>query len=494
MNILENKKTKIIVVIVAIILIILTVMLLFTQNNLKQTKYVLEHEAGQELVFHAQDYFDVDEKTAEEITFDLSKVNANAVGEYEASAVYKGKKYTIQVKVVDTTAPKVDFACRYVFTNDASNADFTNMFKKVRDASECTIKLVRFERSGNLCVMDEKALKELTDKINMVASAEELKTMGSTDIPVEEGTYRAVMEVMDEHGNAAYEEIVLILDKTGAKIEEVADKVVKVSKENLSAEPAVDKSEYEITDNVDGKIKADDIVCELELRDEAKHEWLVHVSHVDRAGNESKSTFLITVREDVVSNTQTGNNNAGSHKPGNGGNGSTNNSGSSNNAGNSNAGSGNTNNQSGTTTPSNTGNSGSTNNGDTSNNTGNSNSGNNGNNTESDKKPTNNQDVSTWVPTEDEHDISPYEQMVIDAGYGNVVEIDNGVYAVLMKNGDHTINGLKGSEILRQYLASLDLEPGSVTGGYIDSRYDWYWYTAENVHELITPDEEEFWD
>ena len=494
MNILENKKTKIITAIVAVILIILTVILLFTQNNLKQTKYVLEHEAGQELVFHAQDYFDVDEKTAEEISFDTSKVNANAVGEYEASAVYKGKKYTIQVKVVDTTAPKVDFACRYVFTNDATNVDFTDMFKSVRDASECTIKLICFERSGNLGLMDEKTLKDLTDKINTVASDEELKAVGSTDIPVEEGLYRAVVEVMDEHGNAAYEEIVLILDKTGAKIEEVADKVVKVSKENLSAEPAVDKSEYEITDNVDGKIKADDIVCELELRDEAKHEWLVHVSYVDRSGNESKSTFLITVKEDVVSNTQTGNNNAGSNKPGNGGNGSTNNSGSSNNAGNSNAGSGNTNNQSGTTTPDNTGNSGSTNNGDTSNNTGNSNAGNNGNNTESDKKPTNNQDVSTWVPTEDEDDISPYEQMAIDAGYGKVVYFSQTDTYGVLTHGDGCVNGKSGGEILRAYLAELDLEPGSVVGGWIDDDNDWYWWIASNMSELITPDEEEFWD
>lgn len=493
MNILENKKTKLIAAIVAVVVILLTILLLFTPNNLKQTKYVLEHEAGQELVLHAKDYFDVDEKTAEEILFDTSKVNTNAVGEYEASAAYKGKKYTIQVNVVDTTAPKVDFACRYVFTNDAANVDFTDVFKSVRDASECTIKLIRFECSGNLGLMDEKALKDLADKINTVASDEELQAVGSTDIPIEEGIYRAVIEVMDEHGNAAYEEIVLILDKTGAKIEEVADKVVKVTKENLSAEPAVDKSEYEITDNVDGKIKTDNIVCGLELRDEAKHEWLVHVSYVDRAGNESKATFLITVQEDVVSDTQTGNNNAGSNKPGNGGNGSTNNSVSSNNAGNSNAGSGNTNNQSGTTTPGNSGNAGSTNNGDTSNNTGNSNAGNNGNNAESDKKPSNNQDTSTWVPTEDEHDISPYEQMVIDAGYGNVVDFGDGDYAVLT-HSDGYVNGKHGFEILTEYLESIGLYSSNMSGGFIDSRYDWYMYIAKDVQELITEDDEGYWD
>ena len=137
-----------------------------------------------------------------------------------------------------------------------------------------------------------------------------------------------------------------------------------------------------------------------------------------------------------------------------------------------------------TTVPGNTGNSGSTNNGDASNNTGNSNAGNNGNNTESDKKPTNNQDVSTWVPTEDENDISPYEQMVIDAGYGNVVDFGDGDYAVLMKNPEHRIGGKDGGEILYEYLENLRLKPTSINGGWIDDGNDWYMYIAKGTYEF----------
>lgn len=136
-----------------------------------------------------------------------------------------------------------------------------------------------------------------------------------------------------------------------------------------------------------------------------------------------------------------------------------------------------------TTVPGNTGNSGSTNNGDASNNTGNSNAGNNGNNTESDKKPSNNQDVSTWVPTEDEHDISPYEQMVIDAGYGNVVDFGDGDYAVLT-HADGYVNGKHGFEILADYLKNLGLKETSMNGGFIDSRYDWYMYIAKGTYEF----------
>lgn len=454
---LEKKETKIVAITISIILLIILVMVLFNQNNLKQTKNSLEHEAGQELVFDAKDYFDVDEETAEAIAFDTSKVNANKVGEYEATATYKNKSYSIQVKVVDTTAPKVDFACRYVFTNDAANTDFTEVFESVTDASECTAKLIRYEYSENLSVMGEKALKSLTDKINTAAKDDELKNLGIADVPTVPGIYHGVVEIMDEHGNATYEEVYVILDQTGAKIEDVEDKTITVSSENLSTEPVVDKSEYKITDNVDGKIAADDIICELELRDEAKHEWIVHVSYTDRAGNKSKADFLIIVKEGETESTQTGND------------GTSNNGGATSNQG------------------SNIGNSGSSNQGS------NSNTGNN-TNMETDNKPTNNQDVSTWVPTDDEDDISPSEQKVIDAGYGNVVKFDTGNYGVLMKNSEHTINGKGGFEILDEYLASLDLCSTNMSGGWIDEDNGWYMFIAKDVHELITSDEEEFWD
>lgn len=443
MNILEKKETKIIAVAVMVILIIIAGIMLFNQNNLKQTKDSLEHEAGKELAFDAQDYFDVDEETAAEITFDASRVDVNTVGEYKATASYKSKTYMIKVNVIDTTAPMVDFACRYVFTNDVANADISSLVEGVYDASEYNAKLIRFERSGNLSVMDEKALNALVDTINTHMSDEELKAIGTADLPTEPGIYRGIVEIADVHGNAAYEEVYVILDKTGAVIEDVADKTITVSAENLAAEPAVDKSEYHITDNVDGKIAADDITCELELRDEAKHEWLVHVSYTDRAGNENKADFLIIVTEGTAA-TQNGNGSA------------------SNNGGN-------------------TGNGGSSNQGSNS-------------NSVSDKKPTNNQDTSTWVPTDDENVISPSQQMLIDAGYGNVVKFDTGNYGVLMKDGDHTINGLDGGDILRQYLAERKLEAGSIIGGWIDAANGWYMWTATNIHELITPDDEEFWD
>lgn len=442
MNILEKKQTKIAAIAVSIILLIILVIMLFNQNTIKQTKNSLEHEAGEELVLDVADFFDADEEILETISIDTSEVNANKVGEYKAIATCKNKEYTITVNVIDTTAPKVTFAQRYVFTNDVANPDLSDMFESTLDASECTAKLIRFERKENLGVMDEKALNSLAETINTVARDDELKELGTADVPTEEGVYCAVVEVSDVHGNAAYEEVYVILDKTGAKIEDVADKTITVSADKLSAEPTIDKSEYIINDNVDGRIAADDIACQLELRDEAKHEWLVHVTYADRAGNESKVTFLIIVKEG--STTQTGNGGT-SNQGGNSGNG-----GSSNQGGNTNS--------------------------------------------DTNKKPTNNQDISTWDPSDyDENEINPYQQMLIDAGYGNVVLQPDGTYAVLV-HSDFTANGKDGFEILYEYLAERDLESVKAFGGIIDEANDWYFCEVTEVRELITPDEDEFWD
>ncbi len=426
---------------VALVAMLIISIIISNVVGLNQIKDSVNVEAGQELVLNIKDFFDVNDETAAQITFDTSKVDVDTVGEYEATAKYKNKTYTIKVNVVDTTAPKVMMDSRYVFTNDVANTDYVAVMKSIQDVSEYQVKAIRFEHLENLKVLDENALNGLTEQINTHAKAEDLLKMGTDKEPETEGIYKVVLEIADVHENAAYEEIILILDKTGAKIEDVPDKTVTVSADQLSAEPAVDKSEYTISDNVDGKITAESIITKLELRDEAKHEWLVHVSYVDRAGNESKADFLIIVKEGSSSQSGGGNSSDG---------------GNANNGGTSNQGGSNA-------------------------------------NTQPEQKPSNNQDVSTWVPTDDENDISPYEQMVIDAGYGNVVQLDDGAYAVLT-HGDGNVNGKDGGDILREYLAQLDLSPQNVSGGWIDSERDWYWYIAKNLQELITSDEEEFWD
>ena len=79
--------------------------------------------------------------------------------------------------------------------------------------------------------------------------------------------------------------------------------------------------------------------------------------------------------------------------------------------------------------------------------------------------------------------ISPYEQMVIDAGYGTIVDFGDGDYGVLT-HGDGLVNGQTGSEYLRAYLSSMGLAPTNVSGCWIRASNDWYWYVANDVYEI----------
>ena len=114
-------------------------------------------------------------------------------------------------------------------------------------------------------------------------------------------------------------------------------------------------------------------------------------------------------------------------------------------------------------------------------------------NMDTNKNPVNNHGVNTCVPTDDESVISPYMQTLILAGYGNVVVWGDGAYGVLVHK-DMTANGKEGWEIIREYLAEMDLEPIGGKGGIIDEANDWYFCEVLEVRELITPDEDEFWD
>ena len=111
----------------------------------------------------------------------------------------------------------------------------------------------------------------------------------------------------------------------------------------------------------------------------------------------------------------------------------------------------------------------------------------NGNN---DSADTNTDEVVTTQEATDH--ISPSEQAMIDAGYGNVVLLPTGNYGVLMPNPDCLINGKDGGDILIEYLAEKGLQASSVSGCWMNDQY--YNWIAKNITELITPDDEEFWD
>lgn len=349
--------------------------------------------------------------------------------------------------VVDTTAPKVELTERVVFTNDITkaNAGIAEILASVADASEYTAKLIRFEKKDVLSTMDEFALSKLKESVLDFRTQEEALAVGTEDIPTQPGIYRSVLEVADVHGNATYKEVYVILDTTGAIINDVEDMTVTVAADKLNEKPALDMTLYKGYDEVDGTLTSDDLAIELTLKDEAKHEWTVAVSYTDRAGNESKSEFLITVAEEKKQtasndnpkpdsgNTTTGNNQGGNQ-------GST------------------------ATTPSGNGNTSSNNDG---------------------YDPRDLNKDGTVSGDEEAMYITPEKQACIDAGYGVVVEMNGGEwYAVLMKNSSHTIAGKDGGDILREYLKNEGLGAHSIGGCYINYDNEWYWYSARDIYEL----------
>lgn len=436
----EIDKGQKIFIIVGVIVIVIGMIITINNFSITQTNEEYTHEVGQELVLQVEDFFDVKEDKQEKVKFDISAVDVNTVGIYDVPVTYYGKDFHITVNVADTTKPMVEFKERIVFANDVANPNFAYTFEGVYDASEYTTKLIRFEHFSNLERVDDNLIDRLTDEILVPCKDEEMLALGTEEVPTEEGIYRAVLEIADVHGNARLEEVYLVLDKTGAKIEDVPDKVIKVAKDKLSEKPEVDMSDYTVTDLVDGKIKSTDLSCELELKDEAKHEWISHVSYTDRAGNESKADFLITVKETTKKEETTDKKE-----------------------------------ESNSSSASNTGNATTT-------------------------KPI----VSVGTdPADADGDgvvsgeeyanyIDPDEQACIDAGYGNVVLLSNGHYGVLT-HGDGYVNGVDGFDILYNYLASMGLTARNGHGGWLNMENDWYMFEVYDVIPLVTEDDPNFW-
>lgn len=296
MNLIEDRKkiTRVLILLLCIISLA-AIIGMANRGAVTQTAGKLILEAGTKLQLRAEDYFSGEEQQLSECTFDESKVDTSTPGTYEATASIGNKEYKIVIEVVDTKKPKVEFGERVFFTNNIGTLTFDNYLEQVRDATACTIQLTRFEYYDYLDVLDERGMRNLMEDLS-VHSTEELRKLGTTDIPTEAGIYRAVMEVADTSGNTTYKEVFVVLDKTGARIEDVSDHTINVALDKVNEPPSIDKSIYKIKDNVDGRIAAENIRCELELRDSDKHEWIVHVSYTDRAGNTSSAEFLIIVK------------------------------------------------------------------------------------------------------------------------------------------------------------------------------------------------------
>ena len=212
----------------------------------KQIKDSVTIEAGEELSLEAEDFFD----STDGITFDTTDVDTSKVGEYEVTATYKNKEYSITVSVKDTTAPEFELVQDSIVTNDVGSLDAESLIASVEDVSKTTAELK----------FDEE--------------------------PKEDDDYTASVVVTDEYGNSAEKSIGVAVDTTAPVINGVKD-------ETVSAEPTVDSLHYTAEDSRDGEVSV-----ETSIEKTGDNEYTVTAVTKDEAGNEAKETATLTLVEE----------------------------------------------------------------------------------------------------------------------------------------------------------------------------------------------------
>ena len=212
----------------------------------KQIKDSVTIEAGEELSLEAEDFFD----STDGITFDTTDVDTSKVGEYEVTATYKNKEYSIMVSVKDTTAPEFELVQDSIVTNDVGSLDAESLIASVEDVSKTTAEL-KFDEESK-----------------------------------EDGDYTASVVVTDEYGNSSEKSISVAVDTTAPAINGVKD-------ETVSAEPTVDSLHYTAEDSRDGEVSV-----ETSIEKTGDNEYTVTAVAKDEAGNEAKETATLTLVEE----------------------------------------------------------------------------------------------------------------------------------------------------------------------------------------------------
>ena len=343
-------------------------------------------ELGYELNTDVAAYV-ADADIAVETTIDFGAVDVSKLGTYTAVVTYKDQTASLEVDVVDTTAPEAEVVNQVTVGVDEP--------LYVEDVLTSVTEL-----TGNvMATFDDLADEstEATEEVEATGASEDMETFVLDDVTVTNdaivfhtvGEYSVSLTLADESGNSKQVEVPVLVgtEPTFLGIEDLTVTTGAEDVDYLSGVTATDSNGNDLTD----KIACDDSKVDLSLAGEYEITYTV----TDENGFTAKQTAKVTVADGKTSKKDTksattksettkaetrstnssngGSSNSGSSNSGNSNSGSSNsgnsNSGSSNsgdNSGNSNSGSSNSGDNSGNS------NSGSSNSGD---NSGSSNSG-----------------------------------------------------------------------------------------------------------------------
>ena len=367
-------------------------------------------ELGYELNTDVAAYV-ADADIAVETTIDFGAVDVSKLGTYMAVVTYKDQTASLEVDVVDTTAPEAEVVNQvtvgvdeplYVEDVLTSVTELTGNVMATFDdlADESTEATEEVEATeGVEAAKDVETTEdmEVTEEVEATGASEDMETFVLDDVTVTNdaivfhtvGEYSVSLTLADESGNSKQVEVPVLVgtEPTFLGIEDLTVTTGAEDVDYLSGVTATDSNGNDLTD----KIACDDSKVDLSLAGEYEITYTV----TDENGFTAKQTAKVTVADGKTSKKDTksattksettkaetgstnssngGSSNSGSSNSGNSNSGSSNsgnsNSGSSNsgdNSGNSNSGSSNSGDNSGNS------NSGSSNSGD---NSGSSNSG-----------------------------------------------------------------------------------------------------------------------
>lgn len=377
--------------------------------GVKQVEYSITLEAGQEYDITATDFLKISEKKARKVKIDTSDIDIDKVGEYDLTAEYKNKDYTVTVTVQDTTAPTVELSEVVVKVDDFSKLEIGDVVGTAFDISGYEVKVVGYEKVANL----EEATEEYLAGLSGKTSGVETKGLDDSE-PTEEGVYRIVFSFADMYENETLAEIYVVYDiAEGGEVGEVED----------------DKKEDE---NVKGDVKD-------EPSTEVGGGTTVNKGEGNKGENNKGDDKKPSGGSQQSGSTET-------QKPSGG------------NSGNSGT------QQGGTTEKPNDGtetekpNGGGTQQ---------------GGNTETQKPNGGSGSGSTTPPKEEVGSADTYFDAVINAGYYKVTPIvGNGIsagqYGVMVKDYSSS-ETLKGEKLLRDFLADMGYVPTGISGSWVDS-------------------------
>lgn len=143
----------------------------------EQTQTEATIEAGEEFVFSAADFFDVEEEEVEEFEIDLSGLDTSKVGDYELPVTYEEESFTITVHVVDTVAPEITECGETVFINDPESLDAEEV-GAYEDVTACTAQIQIEEKVSDPDAQSDEELMDLLEEKTAAEAEEESADAG----------------------------------------------------------------------------------------------------------------------------------------------------------------------------------------------------------------------------------------------------------------------------------------------------------------------------